>query len=172
MKKLQMRERRVLVKAFAAQYRRATKQEKGEILERFVEASDYNAARLLRHQGRRVKLKSRVVLQADVSVRWGRRGRRRIYGEGVKRALMAIWQMLDYLCGKRLAPALPGAVEALERHEELDLSTEVREALLDDQRRDHRSAIGRRKEKVATEREVSNQAGDLTAKPDPGAQLC
>ena len=132
MKKLQMKERRVLVKAFAAQYRQASKKEKGVILDRFVEATEYQrhyAARLLRGQGRRVRLPSGVILQGDVGVQW-RRGRSPVYGAEVKRELTRIWQMLDYLCGKRLAPALPGALEALERHGELELSAEVREALL------------------------------------------
>ncbi|MBI4444998.1 MAG: hypothetical protein HY645_03735 [Acidobacteria bacterium] len=55
-KKLDMRERRVLAKAFAAEYRRARKKGKGAILDQFVEATGYRrhyAARLLRHQGRR-----------------------------------------------------------------------------------------------------------------------
>ncbi|MDA2928322.1 hypothetical protein MYX78_14030, partial [Acidobacteria bacterium AH-259-G07] len=59
-----------------------------------------------------------------------RRRRRRIYGEDVKRELKRIWDMLDYLCGKRLAAALPATLEALERHGELKMSAEVREKLL------------------------------------------
>ena len=36
-----MRERRVLVKGFAAQYRKADKQEKGRKLDRYVKAANY-----------------------------------------------------------------------------------------------------------------------------------
>ena len=57
------------------QYRKATKKEKGTILDRFMEATGYQrhyAARLLRNQGRRVRLGPRVVLQGEVSVRWRR----------------------------------------------------------------------------------------------------
>ena len=41
MKRLAMSEQRVWVKAFAAQYRKATKKEKGAILDRFIEATGY-----------------------------------------------------------------------------------------------------------------------------------
>lgn len=127
-----MRERRVLVKAFAGEYRKGGKKEKGAILERFVKASGYvrrYAARLLRNQGRRVVLRPGVLVEGDVRCRVRRR-RRRIYGEDVKRELKRIWDMLDYLCGKRLAAALPATLEALERHGELKMRAEVREKLL------------------------------------------
>lgn len=127
-----MRERRVLVKAFAGEYRKGGKKEKGAILERFVKASGYvrrYAARLLRNQGRRVVLRPGVLVQGDVTIRVRRR-RRRIYGEDVKRELKRIWEILDYLCGKRLAAALPATLEALERHGELKIRPEVREKLL------------------------------------------
>ena len=38
--------------------------------------------------------------------------------------------MMDYVCGKRMAAALPAWVAALERHGELMVTDEVREALL------------------------------------------
>lgn len=127
-----MRERRVLVKAFAGEYRKGGKKEKGAILKRFVKASGYvrrYAARLLRNQGRRVVLRPGVRVEGDVTIRVRRR-RRRIYGEDVKRELKRIWEMLDYLCGKRLVAALPATLEALERHGELKISPEVRKKLL------------------------------------------
>ncbi|MDA2931177.1 hypothetical protein MYX84_14740 [Acidobacteria bacterium AH-259-O06] len=131
-KRLDMRERRVLVKAFAGEYRKGGKKEKGAILERFVKASGYvrrYAARLLRNQGRRVVLRPGVRVEGDVTIRVRRR-RGRTYGEDVKRELKRIWEMLDYLCGKRLVAALPATLEALERHGELKISPEVRQKLL------------------------------------------
>jgi hypothetical protein len=47
----------------------------------------------------------------------------------VQRALKRIWKRLDYLCGKRLAAALPETVAALERHGELKVPAEVRQKL-------------------------------------------
>jgi len=126
-----MVERRVLVKVFAGEYRRVRKKQKGVILDQFVEASGYErhyAARLLRSQGRRVRVAPGVILQGDVGCRM-RRHRRRIYGEEVKRVVIGLWKLLDYLCGKRLVGALPETIEALERHGELKLTEELRRKL-------------------------------------------
>jgi hypothetical protein len=131
-KRLDMRERRVLVKAFAAEYRKGRKKEKGGILDRFVEAAGYArryAARLLRNHGRRVVVGPGVQVEGVIDLK-GRRRRRRIYGEEVRREVRRLWEMLDYLCGKRLAAALPGTLEALERHGEPVPCPEVRRQLL------------------------------------------
>ena len=122
----------MLVKAFAAEYRRVRKKQKGVILDQVVEATGYErhyAARLLRTHGRRVVVSSGVVVKADVGCRIRRR-RQRIYGEDVKRVLIRLWKLLDYLCGKRLVAALPETIEALERHGELKLTEELRRQLL------------------------------------------
>ena len=127
-----MGERRVLVKAFAAEYRRVRKKRKGEILDRFVEATGYErhfAARLLRSHGRRVVVAPGVILKGDVGCRIRRR-RRWIYGEDVKRVLIHLWNLLDYICGKRLVGALAETIEALERHGELKLSEQLQRKLL------------------------------------------
>jgi len=127
-----MAERRVLVKVFAAEYRRVRKKQKGLILDQFVEATGYErhyAARLLRSHGKRVVVAPGVMVKGDVGCRIRQR-RRRIYGADVKRVLNRLWQLLDYLCGKRLVGALPETIEALERHDELKLTQELRRKLL------------------------------------------
>jgi hypothetical protein len=58
-----------------------------------------------------------VLLRGEVDCRV-KRARRRTYDEPVVRALKRIWKMLDYLCGKRLAAALPETIQALQRHGE------------------------------------------------------
>jgi hypothetical protein len=127
-----MRERLVLVKAFARQYRRATKRGKGQLLDDFVAATGYHrqyAARLLRHHGRRVSGRGGVVWEGDVQKRLRRRRPRR-YGEDVVVVLKRCWELLDYLCAKRLQAALPGLLEALERHRELVLKPELKAQVL------------------------------------------
>jgi hypothetical protein len=69
------------------------------------------------------------MVKGDVGCRIRRR-RQRIYGEDVKRVLTRLWELLDYLCGKRLVAALPETIEALERHGELKLTEELRQKLL------------------------------------------
>lgn len=130
-KALTMKERRVLVKAFAKAYQRGGKKEKGEILDGFVEQTGYvrrYGARLLRHHGRVVRAGPGVLLRGDVECRV-KRTRRKTYDEAVLRPLKKIWKMLDYLCGKRLAAALPETIAALERHKEWHLRGEVRSKL-------------------------------------------
>jgi len=127
-----MEERRAVIKGFSGAYRRASKKEKGKILEQVVEATGYGrryAARVLRGQGRRLFLKGGVVLEGDMGVR-SSRPRKRIYGEEVRRALQRLWEMLDYLCGRRMAAALPALIESLERHGEAVAEREVRQQLL------------------------------------------
>jgi len=41
------------------------------------------------------------------------------YDEKVKVALSKIWRVIDYICGKRLQPALPELVTVLVRHNKL-----------------------------------------------------
>jgi hypothetical protein len=130
--RLTMKERRVVAKAFATKYRQAAKKEKGRILDQFVEATGYvrrYAARILRGQGRRIGLGGARVAVAEHGEEVRRR-RPRCYGPAEQAALKRIWEMLDYLSGKRLAPALPLVVEALERHGELELDKQVRAKLV------------------------------------------
>jgi hypothetical protein len=55
---------------------------------------------------------------------------RRTYGEAVREALLVLWEAADRICGKRLQAALPGLVEALERHGHLALAPDIREQIL------------------------------------------
>lgn len=127
-----MSERRVLVKTHARDYQRAGKKEKGRILEVFVGVTGYNrsyAARLLRSHGRKIHMGGRLVAEVD-AVRRVKRRRARLYGSAEAELLKRLWEYLDYPCGKRLVEALPGALESLASHGELDESSETRQKLL------------------------------------------
>jgi hypothetical protein len=109
-------------------YRRTSKKEKGRILDEFVQMSGYKgsyAAWLLAQQGHRVWVNRKLAVAGEVGIR-SRRRRRRVYGEDVKRVLIRLWKLLDYVCGKRLVGALPETIEALERHGELKLTEGLR----------------------------------------------
>lgn len=115
MELLTMKERKAVTKALAGQYRKATKKEKGRILEQFLKATGYvrcYARRLLRSHRRRMQIRPGLVLEGDLRLRT-RRVRRRKYGDEVTAALKKIWIILDYITGKRLAAALPEAVPRL-----------------------------------------------------------
>ena len=104
-----MQERKTVTKAFAARYRRARKSEKSRLLDEFVESTGYNrvyAARVLRGHGKRVEVRPGIVLEGSVRAAPRRLGKRE-YGPDVLKALKKVWKIMDYVCGKRLAPMLP-----------------------------------------------------------------
>lgn len=127
---LTMKERKAVSKTLCGRYRRASKKEKGAILEQFVALTGYNrcyARRLLRVHGRQV--------DADAVLEGGARARKAkprqpVYGPEVAKALEKVWKTLDYVCGKRLHAALPHVVPILVAHKELRASKKTVELLL------------------------------------------
>lgn len=107
---------RSAVKEYAAavrqRYRRASRPEKGKILDEFCQTTGMHrkaAVRLLNEETRP---------QAE------RRGRRKRYGPDLLEVLVKLWLVSDRLCGKLLKPLLPDLLQALERHGELSLTEE------------------------------------------------
>jgi transposase InsO family protein len=95
------------------------KGERGRLLSEFCRASGY-------HRKAAIRLLGSPRAAAQV-----RRGRPSVYGAAVVEALVALWEAGDRACGKRLAPFLPELLTSLERHDELAVSAEVREQLLE-----------------------------------------
>ena len=129
--RLTMQERQAVVAKAAGRYQRSSKKEKGVILSELVELTEYSrvyARRVLRQQGKRIK-QGNHSLRADVRVR-SARSRAPYYDEQVRAALIKIWRVMDYICGKRLQPALAELVLVLERHNELHCDRLTREKLL------------------------------------------
>jgi hypothetical protein len=129
--RLTMEQRRAVVARTAGRYQRSRKKDKGVILDELVELTQYSrsyARRVLRQHGKRVVLDQRRLV-VDVRVRSQRR-RSRVYDEKVVTALIRIWKLMDYICGKRLQPALPELVTVLERHNELQCDPATKGKLL------------------------------------------
>ena len=117
-----MQERKRIAEATAGRYRKAGKKEKGAILDEFVELTGFArsyAALVLRNQGRVVPVNRKLRVRGDVGKRLARPGRGRTYDEQTVKALVQVWRIMDYICGKRLAPVLAEIVERLRRHNEL-----------------------------------------------------
>lgn len=129
--RLTMQQRQAVVAKAASRYQRSRKKEKSVILSELVELTEYSRAyarRVLRQHGQRLK-PGKQSLVVDVRLR-ARRGRAPCYDEQVKAALIKIWKVMDYICGKRLQPALAEMVVVLERHNELRCDRPTREKLL------------------------------------------
>ena len=130
---LTMKDKRVLTKAMCKQYRKARKKVKGQILDQFVEANGYDrcyARALLRNHGRRVEVRPGVFLEGDARCPAKRPPHPRTYDSSLLVPLKKLWALTDYICGKRLKPALPGLLERLEACKELRVSKAVRAKLL------------------------------------------
>ena len=118
---LSMAQRKAVTSEMARRYPKASKQEKGRMLDELCALTGWSR----RHA-------RRAVLDAvNPSPPTGaRRGRPAVYGEDVLRPLRKIWATLDAPTGKRLAPFMSEMVQAMERHGELRVSAEVRAKLL------------------------------------------
>lgn len=118
---LSMAERRAVTKQMAARYAKASKGEKGRMLDELCELTGWTR----RHA-------RRALVQATVSgpVPAARKPRPRIYGPELFEPLRFVWATLGGPAGKRLAPFMAEVVKALERHGELELAPAVRTKLL------------------------------------------
>ena len=102
------------VEAVRGRYLRASKIEKGKILDEFTQVVGYHrkaAIRLLR-QGNRAGAKKK-------------RGCPRQYGVAVAVALRVAWETTDRLCSKRLHPFLPELIKVLRRHGDTTINAET-----------------------------------------------
>lgn len=101
---LTMKERKAVTAVLVQRYRRATKKQKGRLLDEFVALTGYHrwyAVGLLRGSGG-----GRRRVGGDATQRRPRQRPRR-YDAAVLAALRRVWMIIDCICGKRLAAALP-----------------------------------------------------------------
>ena len=111
--------KRELLEAIRTRYLRASKADKGHILDEFVATTGYHrkyAIWLLGHGAARRSA--------------GRRRGRRIYTQAVAQALTEVWEICGRVCLRRLHPFLPDIVQVLEHHRELVLPADTKALLL------------------------------------------
>ncbi|MHB1981139.1 MAG: integrase catalytic domain-containing protein [Sulfobacillus sp.] len=121
---LSRRERQAVLRDLASRYGKARKGEKGVLLHQVVEVLGLN-----RHYAARALRRARAAAVAKRRPSHGG-GRKPMYSVAAKAALRQVWAVMDFASGKRLAPFMKPLVEALERHGEISLETEVRAQLL------------------------------------------
>ncbi len=105
---------REYTEAVRGRYLRATKKEKGRILDEFTEVI-----------GCHRKAAIRLLRRANQPRANKRCGRPRQYGAGVRDALRVAWEATDRLCSKRLHPFLPELVKVLRRHGDRTITAEI-----------------------------------------------
>jgi len=105
------------VEAIRERYRKASRREKGVMLDQFTQVTGYHRKGAIRVLGR------------DHSPPGARRGRPKQYGHEVREALKVAWEATDHMCGKRLKPFMSELAEVLGRHGELMVSPQVAEQL-------------------------------------------
>jgi len=116
---MEMKARNQYLKVLQERYLRASKKEKGRILDEYCKNTGQNRKYVIR------KTRSQIVLE-----RKPRRKRGWVYDGEVIAALVQIWEVFDYPCGQRLAPLLKTMVERLRELKELRISEEVAHKLL------------------------------------------
>jgi hypothetical protein len=113
---LTMGQRKAVTKAIATRYRRASKADKGKILDELCAMTGWH-----RNHAR----KALVVGLKPTLVRPARRPRTPVYGPEVLVALRFCWAVLGAPTGKRLAPVMAELVATLRRFGELDITDEL-----------------------------------------------
>jgi hypothetical protein len=104
--------------AVRPRYVKALKEEKGKILDEFIQITGYHRKAAIRLLNRTSRLTSGK-----------RRGRPRKYGTMAQEALKIVWEASDRLCSKRLQPFLPEMVRVLRHHGEQRINASVEEQL-------------------------------------------
>ena len=119
MRRISMATRDELVAAVSERYGRASRAERGLILDEFAAVT-----------GLHRKHAMRLLRGGTPGRRSGPRPGRRVYDVAVREALIVVWEASDRVCGKRLRPLVPLLIEAMERHGHLQLAAQVRGRLL------------------------------------------
>src|SRR6059058_2663669 len=116
-----MAERKAVTRQLADRYRKAPKKQKKLILDELCALTGWHRDHA-RRALRAVWLAPKGTLRRRGSP--ARRLRAQVYDDRVIGIVRMAWAILDGPCGKRLAPALPDLISALERHGELQVSAE------------------------------------------------
>ena len=115
--KMNIDERRKYLMIQQPAYQKANRQERGRLLDEMIKITGLNRKYLIQ------------LMKSDLKRKPRQRQRCRTYGREVKVALTMIAESLDYICGKRLKPALLDIAHNLQRHGQLALTPELEEAL-------------------------------------------
>lgn len=130
--RLTMKQRQAVTAVTVQRYRQGSKKVKQQILDEFCETTGYcrgYARFVLRNHGQQVCLRGKRIIVGDVHKRQ-QRLKPRLYDDQVVRELIKLWELLNYLCGKRLVAIMPELIAKLEQFGELRLAVSTKQKLL------------------------------------------
>jgi hypothetical protein len=130
--RLTMKQRQAVTSVTAQRYRKAQKKVKQQMLDEFCETTGYSrgyARFVLRNHGREIWLRGKRIVVGDLHRRQ-QRAKPRFYDDEVVKTLVKLWELLNYLCGKRLVAIMPELIAKLEQFGELRLAAITKEKLL------------------------------------------
>ena len=113
-----LKAKRELLKVLRPRYLKASKAEKGRILDEFVAATGYHR-----------KYAIHLLKNGPPKRRKHKRRNQTIYTPDVVAALVQVWQASGYLCSKRLQPFMSEFLDVLERHNELVFAPHIKTLL-------------------------------------------
>jgi hypothetical protein len=121
-----MKQRKAVTRETLQRYCRASRREKSRILEQYTKLTKYH-----RKYALGLLNGTQGVGKASGDSSKQHRGRPRIYTQSVLEALRHLWAMFNFMCGRRLAPAIRVNLVVLEKFRELrGLDALTRERLL------------------------------------------
>lgn len=118
--RLTISDRKSLTKAFVERYRHASKIEKAIVLNELIDLTGFNrhyAARVLRFA---ISGKKKVPRTRTPHVR---------YDQNVKSVLAKLWEITDFICGKRLVAIIPELIQKCEQFHELEIPDTIHEKM-------------------------------------------
>jgi len=119
-RQIKLTTRRELEEAISKRYRTADRSCKRLILDGFTNVTGYHRKHAIRILTTRPAIPPAQRPAASL-----------IHGEiAEKETLIVLWEAGDRICGKRLKALLPQLIEAMERHQHLELDQQVRTQLL------------------------------------------
>ena len=118
MAKVSMKARIEVLNKYMAKYRKASKKEKGEILDIMCGSTGLSRDRAARLLAAHTKGKS-------PPKPCSKRGRKRTYDFSMIKALKEVWMHMDFACGKRLHEGIGDMLDALIRFKEVDYDDET-----------------------------------------------
>jgi len=114
-----MKTKRMIIAHNVELYRKSSKKQKGEILDELSMLTGLSRkyiSYLLRMHGKKIKLRKRVVLEADITkLELHKRGRKKVYDKKVAAVIVYLWRVTGHISSKHLKVFIEENFSEIER---------------------------------------------------------